>query len=546
MTLSTSSVLIGTAHAAQPPAAGAAASRSDAAGRGAAGAAPTTAAKPQPKFAISEFIVLGDHLLPPEVVERAVYPFLGPQRDLKTVQMAVTALEQAYRRAGYGTVFVDIPQQDVTNGVVRLQITEGTIERVQVHGERYFSGRAIRAALPALRVGHTPNLPALQQQLGALNSYTPDRLVTPVLKAGSEPGTVDVDLAVKDTLPLHGFVQYDDRHTADTTPDRVTGSLSYDNLWQRQDTLGITYQTAPADVRNAEVWVANYLAHVGAGIAAFSYIRTSSNVLALGTLGVLGQGSIYGAHWQQTLTNTVAETQGLDAGVDYKDVDTEVFTGATATAGAGTVTAPVKYLNWSLVYTQSWRHAQSAFGYSAGAAFGIRSLINSTDQFENARYNARADYIDLRVSMNAAQNLPAGFSVRERMSSQWSPNPLVNNEQYSLGGEDTVRGYLEAEALGDSGVAGTFEVHSPAPLPAKLPVLAPVYGYLFADGGVASVQDPLHGQIAMTSLWSYGAGLRLDTARGFAGYFELAVPGANGVRTRRGHAAEEFMVRYAF
>ena len=49
-----------------------------------------------------------------------------------------------------------------------------------------------------------------------------------------------------------------------------------------------------------------------------------------------------------------------------------------------------------------------------------------------------------------------GFAVRARISGQWSEYPLVNNEQFALGGLDTVRGYLEAETLGDSGVAGTL------------------------------------------------------------------------------------------
>jgi hemolysin activation/secretion protein len=518
-----------------------------------ANAAAVASAQPSPAanshFDILEFRVLGNHLLPTESIERAVYPFLGTHRDIHTVEQAVAALEKVYRDAGFGTVYVDIPEQDVTNGVVRLKVTEGRLDEVHVHGERYFSGRQIRAGLPALVPGQTPNLPTLQSELTQLNARTADRSITPILKAGPMPGTIDVDLAVKDQLPVHGSIQYDNRHTADTTPNRATASVSYDDLWARGDSIGLMYQTAPAHTSDAEVLVANYLGHIGAnGSLAVSYINTSSNVLALGTLGVLGKGSIYGAHWLQPIFGTATTSQSLNGGVDYKDVLTQVLPDASGQGGAS-VTAVVRYLNWSLVYSGAWRWPGNLLSMSAGLGFGVRSLINSTDQFENARYNGAPGYMYLRLSMNADQNLPARFVFAERMSGQWTAYPLVNNEQFSLGGVDTVRGYLEAEDLGDSGAAASAELHSP-PIGktfgrALQPILGPLYAFAFVDAGAATLVDPLPGQESETDLWSYGLGLQLDAGHGFSGAFDWAVPQVTGTRTRRGDGHIDFSVRYA-
>lgn len=500
----------------------------------------------EPRFDIREFLVLGNHLLPQRVVERAVYPFLGKNRDLDTVREAVVALEQAYKNAGYGTTFVNIPPQRVTAGVVRLQVTEGVLYRVRVRGERYFSERQIRAALPALQPGKTLNLIRLQQQLTELNSRTTDRVVTPVLTAGPVPGTVNVDLDVKDKLPLHGSLQYDDIHTEDTTPNRLTASLSYDNLWQRQDSIGIQYQTAPADPRNAQVFSADYLAHIGGGIAALSYIHTTSNVLAVGTLGVLGEGDIYGLHWVQPLPGTPTVSQGLNVGVDYKDVQTEVFPDETSSGTSGIVTAPVRYLNWSVVYSQNRRMTYSTLALSTGLQFGVRSLINSADQFENARYNATPDYVYFRASASATQALPAGLGLLESVSGQWSPDALVNNEQFAVGGVGTVRGYLEAETLGDSGSAASLEVHSPSLGPRLGAMLRPLYGFLFVDGGVASLVDPLPGQDGEVKLWSYGVGARLESTRGVAASLDYAIPQLAGPVTRKGEGRIDFLIQYAF
>src|SRR5262249_31668785 len=160
-------------------------------------------------------------------------------------------------------------------------------------GERYFSGRQIRAALPALVVGTAPHFPTLQEELAALNARTPDRAITPVMKAGTQPGTVDVDLTVKDSLPVHATIEMNNAYTVDLTPLRASGTVSYDNLWQRQDTISLQYLTAPKEPSEATVWSVSYGGHLGPGIVGVNFIHNSSDVQALGTLGVLGKGSIY-------------------------------------------------------------------------------------------------------------------------------------------------------------------------------------------------------------------------------------------------------------
>ena len=514
-----------------------------------AGDSPAAAASVQrPAFDISEFWVLGNHALASPAIERAVYPFLGSGRTIDTVKQAADALEKAYKDAGFGAVYVDIPEQEVNDGIVRLKVTEGRLEHVHVRGERYYSRRQILAALPVLQPGETPSLPVLQRELGELNARTADRTVTPVLKAGSEPGTVDVDLDVKDRLPLHGSIAYDDRHTADTTPNRATAALSYDNLWGRQDSVGVQYQTAPAKPSDAEVFMANYLGHLGsAGAeAALSYTRTSSNVLALGTLGVLGKGSIYGAHWIKPLQSTSGSAQTFNAGADYKDVLTSVLPNTTGSTGTGAVTAQVKYVNWSAVYSGNWWQGGHSYSASAAVNFGVRSVFNSSNEFENARYNANPNYFYVRLGTGGTEPLPGGFAIQQRINAQWADSPLVNNEQFSLGGADSVRGYLEAETLGDSGAAATVELHSP-PLGRRAGTfLSPLYGFVFVDGGVATLVNPLPGQRANVTLWSGGVGFRLESSYGVTSSVDYAVPERTGVRTLKDQSRVDFSLRYGF
>ena len=76
-------------------------------------------------FDIVRFQVEGNSLLRAERVQELVAPFIGKRRIYGDVQKALEALENDYRRLGYGTVQVYVPEQELTSGVVRLQVSEG-------------------------------------------------------------------------------------------------------------------------------------------------------------------------------------------------------------------------------------------------------------------------------------------------------------------------------------------------------------------------------------------------------------------------------------
>ncbi|HBA64853.1 MAG TPA: peptidase S9, partial [Methylococcaceae bacterium] len=90
-------------------------------------------------FDLWELRVKGNTLLERKEIERTVYPFLGEDKNIDTVEKARAALEEVYQKQGFQTVSVDIPEQDVVGGVVYLEVTEGRVARLRVTDSRYFS-----------------------------------------------------------------------------------------------------------------------------------------------------------------------------------------------------------------------------------------------------------------------------------------------------------------------------------------------------------------------------------------------------------------------
>jgi len=492
-------------------------------------------------FDIVEIRVLGNTVLPTMQIESALYPHLGIGKTLDDVQATRTALEKIYHDAGYSTVYVDIPEQSVDEGIVRLKVTEGRIGQVRVTGARYFRNRKIVSDIPSIEQGRVPFFPDVQRELGAANNVSRDRLVTPIVKAGREPGKVDVELKVKDELPVHGSVEVNNRYTADTSKTRASINLSYDNLWQRFHSLSVQYQTAPEAPREARVIAATYIAPLpNRNLLAVYAVDTNSDVATVGTLSVLGKGRIYGTRYIERLPDGASYSHSLTLGGDYKDFSENV----RVSTDTGLQT-PIAYANWSVVYGGTWRAEKTAASFNIGANFGIRGLANDPAEFENKRFKARPNYFYLRGDTNVERQSFFGTRIGLRVAAQYTTEPLISNEQFSIGGADSIRGYLESEALGDYGISSSLELRSPS-LKSWLPHTDSFYLLAFADAGIVNIVDSLPAQDSQMRLSSYGAGLRFDGFGGVQANLDWAVPLKSTGRTPAHESRIHFLVRYGF
>ena len=125
------------------------------------------------------------------------------------------------------------------------------------------------------------------------------------------------------------------------------------------------------------------------------------------------------------------------------------------------------YYPFSLNYSATWAPKGSITTADAGLTFAARELGSDTAEFDLNRFKAEGNFFYLRGDISHQHDLPAGFQVFGKLQGQVADQPLVNSEQFAGGGLGTVRGYLEAEVLGDDGVAATVELRSPNVLPTR-------------------------------------------------------------------------------
>lgn len=493
----------------------------------AAPAAPAQAAAAA-RFDILEYEIEGNSRLSAIEIERAVTPHLGPARTIDDVERAREALEKAYQARGFLTVTVAIPEQQVADGLVRLQVAEGRVDRLRVTGSRYYSLGQIRARVPALAEGAVPDFAQVQTQLAALNR-SEDRRIQPVLRAGRTPGTVEVDLQIEDKLPLHGDVELNNRQSASTKPLRLAASVRYDNLWQLDHSIGISTQVTPQDLDQVRVLAGTYVVPGVAGdnVVAVYAVRSDSDVAAIGTLNVLGKGSIYGARFIAPQKPVDGFSSALTLGADYKS-----FRDRINLNDADSFTTPISYAVLVASATGTWRATAPAPGApvnttQAGVTltFGPRGFLGTNDaEFQQKRAFASASFLAARADVSRLQGLGGRFAAYAKVEGQLASGALVSNEQYFLGGADTVRGYREAEALGDDGLRGTAELRyaiAGSGTPARGSITEATL-FAFLDAGALRVREPLAEQRAGFQLASTGLGFRLKGWRGWRLWGDVA------------------------
>lgn len=458
-------------------------------------------------FEINEFDVEGNTVLGEEAIDAAVEPYLGPDKTMADIDGARAALEKAYAARGYQTVYVVLPPQTVRGGVVRLKAVETKVGTVTVTGLEHTTKERITDSLPSLAPGAVPNLKTLNSDLIALNSQSNDRQVTPSMKPGKQPDTIDVDLNVQDQLPVHGGLELNNKYSQDTRPLRLQANLEYDDLWGLGHSVSGLYSVAPEDPANGEVYALTYSAPVpGTDIKlSLTGLRSNSNVATLGATDVLGRGNsvTLGATW--SLGTSGDYFHYLQAGFAWKDFNDTVSQGGQSTP------APITYYPLSLTYVGTFREPNDQLSFNLGATLSFRGLGSNQAAFDNARYKADGDFFYFKGGANWLHNLPYGIDLYSEVDGQIANRPLVSNEQFSIGGDGSVRGYLQSQGLGDDGVRSTLELRSPS-LSQWMGAFANSHiddlrlvG--FVDAGRAWLHDPLPQQRSAYDFRSVGFGV---------------------------------------
>jgi hemolysin activation/secretion protein len=340
---------------------------------------------------------------------------------------------------------------------------------------------------------------------------------------------------------FHGSFELDNQHSVDTDPLRATLALSYTNLFSKPDELSALYQVAPQDAKQVSAFVTSYVSNpLPWGLQPSVYfIDSSTDVPNADTAGVLGKGQTLGFRLSHALSAAAPQTaQSLTLGLEYKHYRNTLATDDSSSAGT-----PISYLNLSLAYASTWSTAQREAAVTISANYGPHGGANAADAYADDDFRAGSNYFYVRADGEFVTSLPKGFRLYLRLAGQYTGDSLNINEDYPIAGIDGVRGYLEAEVLGDRALKGTMQLQSPAWQHGTRQVAD---AFIFFDAGVAEMLENLPGEPMHSHPRSWGLGIGLAPAKGITASLVWARPLVSAITTYADESRILFLVRTSF
>jgi hemolysin activation/secretion protein len=503
-------------------------------------------------FDITRFEVEGNTLLAPAQVDALIAPYAGHKRVYGDIQKALEALENAYRSSGYGTVQVYVPEQELTLGIVKLRVTEGTVAKVAVTGNKFFDIANVRNTLPDLKEGKAPNMSQLSENIQLANE-NPAKQIEVTLGVGETEGTVNAKVNVADENPEKYILTVDNTGTAATGNHRIGFAYQNANIGNSDQVLTLAYTTSPDAPQGVKVDIFSLAYRVpfysiGDSVDLIygkSSVNTPMTTAGPGTATLNGKGDVFGLRWNHYFPRRGEYTSKLIAGVDYKYINTRCTNPAT---GADFLIDPPTLISpactpytlrpVSLTYTGQRQSPGQLLDYSLGIVHNV-SMGNNYDYTipngpsGNDRYSGIAtrqvpnDFSYYKTTFNYLHALPQDWAIRAALNAQYSDTALPNPEQIGIAGATAVRGFNERAVAGDKGFFVNLEVYTP-----ELAALVGVPGSLKALGfydfgrsisyNIVRNADLGQGPFEKAGIASVGFGLRYAIAKDFSFKLDFA------------------------
>jgi hemolysin activation/secretion protein len=461
---------------------------------------PSVAGDDKPLFVLRGVTIAGAHTLSNDQLAASYRPYLGrqvAQSDLATIAGRISDL---YRDAGFHLSRAIVPPQDIANGVVRVDVIEGSISEVSLKGDGA-EQFGVRPLLDPVLAERPSRLTTMERQLLLIDGRPGVRIVDTALEEiGGTTGRFRLVLVLK-TWHVYTSFGLDNLGSSSVGPWQSYATAAFNSYLLPGDSLALNLSTIPNDPRELAFGRLSYDVPVGIDGARIGASALTSDV------------------WpgdSRRLTNDTTKTEAFELRGSIVPLQSQ--------RSSLTLTAAADFSNVSErdsfgpIYDDHIRTLSLTSDYRLKDGYGGDNFLTLTyrqglDIFGASGFGdglvshagASADFSVLDLWFTRYQSLSDAWSLKLSAASQTASGPLFTSQQFYLGGTAFGRGYGSAETSGDNGLAGSFELRfDQRP---NLPYLSGYQLYGFVDAGVAwndgyAMSDGI-------SLTSAGGGVRL-------------------------------------
>ncbi len=411
--------------------------------------------QPEVKIPVRQINVIGSTVFGDKELKPITQPLEGRTATLEELKKVSQAITQLYLDAGYLTSRAVLADQNITDGVVQIQVIEGRLEDIQIEGQKRLNPDYIRSRI---RLGATTPLRVdrLEDQLRLLKADPLFESFDASLRSGKEIGQSVLVVRVKEANPFYGNLNIDNYSPPSVGSERLGVALAYRNLTGNGDELAGSYYRSTTG---------------GSNVFDFSYrvpLNPMNGTLQLRTvldrnkvtqapferLNIEGESNIYEISVRQPLIRTPREEFALSLGFSYKDGQTFLFDRTPFPFGIGADANGV-------TRTSVFRFGQDYVSRDRQGAWLARSQFSLGTGLLDATIN-KSPIPDSRFfswlgQVQRVQRLGNDHLLLIQGDVQLTPDSLLPSEQLVIGGGQSLRGYRQNVRSGDNGFRFSVE-----------------------------------------------------------------------------------------
>ena len=466
--------------------------------------------------------VAGGELAP--ALARTLSTVTVPQgtQPLSVVCDVRDAANAALRRDGW-IATVQIPQQELT-GTLRLDVVSARISELRITGDPGPYRDQIARQLAPLQELNPLNERDAESILLRANDIPGLSMRLTLAPGSGEPGDVIGNLAVVYT-PYAVFLNARNYNSKRIGRETLFGRAEFYGLTGLADQTFIGAQTT-LDFQEQQIVQAGHEFGVGrdniriGGTLTYAWSKPDIENLDLSTKTLIAN-----LETRYPILRTVNTFADLAIGFDYVDQKSEVA-GFPLSKDAlrtlyvrGQLVGQKRRMDGAtLVSFDTFLEARRGLDIFGATEFGAFGLAQ-TDGISASRPFGDSQALVVRGGADVSASLGSFFGVRARGEGQWTNEPLLNYDEFSIGNLTIGRGYDPGANSGDRAIGGSFEISaSPPVMPSLRPQVFGFYDIVKIENLDFGTPDPTR------TLESVGGGLRFVLGDGLRAEFTYAKP----------------------
>jgi hemolysin activation/secretion protein len=404
---------------------------------------------------VNSIEVQGNSIFDREIAE-LIQPLVGQTvsfDQLIELRSAITAL---YIRQGYITSGAFLPNnQDLSDGIVEIQVVEGELETVDVNGLEQLNSNYVRSRLTL--AGRRPlNQQSLERALQLLQVNPLLRQVNAELTAGSAPGRSILQVDLQEAPPLDASLSTNNYQPTSIGSAQLTVAASYTNVLGIGDRLSAQYGRTDG----LDLYDISYSLPVNPrdGTLTLRYNTNDSRIIedAVEDLDIRSEAESWSLEFRQPLSRSVTEEFALGLTLDLRSSQTYILDNIpfSFSAGADEGESRVTVLRFS----QDWVNRGRTQVLAARSQFSIG--LDALDATINDT-GTDAEFFKWLGQFQWVRQIQGRSLLVTRLNAQLTPDSLLSLEKIGLGGQDTIRGYAQNQLVADNAIWTSIELRLP-------------------------------------------------------------------------------------